>query len=83
VRDIFAGYQRYFEDALREATVDLGRPVDVAAAGEALVAYFQGALLLAKTQNDPDVIDRLAGRALGLVGLDEASTLAQEGRTDW
>jgi len=40
-----------------------GRRPNVA---QALLAYFQGALLLAKTHNDSRIIDALAGHALNL-----------------
>jgi len=43
------------------------RGVDVPNAARALLAYFQGALLLAKTHNDPTIIDVLAEQALNLV----------------
>jgi len=36
-------------------------------AARALLAYFQGALLLAKTNNDASIIDALADQALSLV----------------
>ncbi|MDQ6674219.1 MAG: TetR/AcrR family transcriptional regulator [Chloroflexota bacterium] len=68
IRQVFDGYQMYFERALRdaEATGSL-RGVDVPSAARALVAYFQGALLLAKTSNDASVIDALGDQALNLV----------------
>jgi len=45
----------------------------VAAASLALVAYFQGALLLAKTYNDAGVIERLGRQALSLAGVQPAA----------
>ena len=68
IRAIFEGYRAYFARAIVEA-VAAGSiaPLDVAAATEALLAYFQGALLLAKTCNDAEVIERLAERAVSLV----------------
>jgi TetR/AcrR family transcriptional repressor of nem operon len=68
VRLVFAGYQTYFEQALREvAASGKLRETDVPTAAQALVAYFQGALLLAKTNNDATIIDTLADHAVNLV----------------
>ena len=67
IRRVFDGYQAYFEQALREAAAGGSLPeVDVPSAARALLAYFQGALLLAKTHNDARVIDTLADHALNL-----------------
>jgi TetR/AcrR family transcriptional repressor of nem operon len=68
VRQVFAGYQAYFEQALRDAAAG-GKlhEVDVAPVAQALLAYFQGALLLAKTYNDAIIIDTLADQAINLV----------------
>jgi TetR/AcrR family transcriptional repressor of nem operon len=69
VRQVFDGYQAYFERALREAESSGNLSgVDVPNAARALVAYLQGALLLAKTHNDASIIDALADQALSLVG---------------
>ena len=68
VRQVFAGYQAYFEHALREAAADGKlRETDVPGVAQALLAYFQGALLLAKTRNDATIIDSLADHAVKLV----------------
>jgi TetR/AcrR family transcriptional repressor of nem operon len=68
VRLVFDGYLAYFERALRDAkTSGHVRDVDVPSAARALLALVQGALLLAKTNNDASVIDALADQALGLV----------------
>jgi len=67
---VFAGYQAYFEQALREAVADdctKLRETDVLGVAQALLAYFQGALLLAKTRNDATIIDALADHAVKLV----------------
>jgi TetR/AcrR family transcriptional regulator, transcriptional repressor for nem operon len=69
VRAVFEGYCGYFEGALREAAAD-----GSAASGNfheratALLAYFQGAMLLAKTYNDPNLIHSLADHARALAG---------------
>src|SRR5216683_1612763 len=68
VRQVFAGYQAYFEQALREASARGKLPeTDVPGVAQALLAYFQGALLLAKTRNDATIIDSLADHAVKLV----------------
>jgi TetR/AcrR family transcriptional repressor of nem operon len=68
VRTIFEGYRAYFARAIAAAVAEGAiAPLDVAAAAEALLAYFQGALLLAKTDNEVEVIERLAERAVSLV----------------
>ena len=67
VRKVFDGYQAYFEQALREAAASGSLPdAEVVSAARALVAFFQGALLLAKASNDATIIDALADRALSL-----------------
>ena len=67
VRKVFDGYQAYFEQALREAAASGSlRDADVASAARALVALFQGALLLAKAHNDATIINALADHALSL-----------------
>ena len=68
VRDVFAGYQAYFEAALHDAAAGGELPeTHVPAAAQALLAYFQGALLLAKTHNDATIIESLADHAINLV----------------
>ncbi len=69
MRLVFAGYQTYFEQALREAAArgDV-RESDVPGAAQALVAYLQGALLLARTHNDATTINMLADHAVKLAG---------------
>ncbi len=68
VGEIFEGYRAYFERALHEAvaTGDLA-PLDVPLASQALLAYFQGAVLLAKTYNDANLIEQLGKQALRLI----------------
>ncbi len=69
IRAIFNGYRVYFEGALADAVAGghLG-PIDVSETAQALVAYFQGALVLAKTHNDASVITHLASHARALIG---------------
>ena len=68
IAQVFDGYQAYFEQALRDlaARGNLS-DADVVSSAQALLAYFQGALLLAKTHNDATIIDDLASHALDLV----------------
>ena len=65
VDSIFGDLEAYFRDTLQLAveTDDL-RHVDVQATAEAMLAFLEGVLLLAKTRNDPEVIRRL-GPAVG------------------
>lgn len=59
---VFASIQARFEHVLNEAQAagEIGREVDVAATAQAMFAYFEGVLMLAKTANDPELIRRLA-----------------------
>jgi TetR/AcrR family transcriptional repressor of nem operon len=69
VRAIFDGYRDYFARALTDAVADRTLPpVDVQETAQALVAYFQGALVLAKTHNSAAVIAHLATHARALIG---------------
>jgi TetR/AcrR family transcriptional repressor of nem operon len=54
--------------ALEEARSrgDLRANVNLKESADALVAYFEGLVLLAKTRNDPGLIDRLGVRAIDL-----------------
>jgi TetR/AcrR family transcriptional repressor of nem operon len=69
VREILEGYRVYFKAAIDEA-VQLGviQPIDADIASQALVAYFQGALLLAKTHNDAGIIRRLGEHVRTMLG---------------
>ena len=69
VQAVFDGYRGYFERALRDAVASGSiSNEDIEGRARALLAYFQGAMLLAKTHNDPSIIDSLADHALALVG---------------
>lgn len=69
LRGVFDGYLSYFSSAIDEAraTGDAAA-ADVTEAARALLAFFEGALLLAKTDNDAGIIARLAPQALALIG---------------
>jgi len=69
VRDILEGYRVYFKVAIEEA-VQIGKipPLDIEVSSQALVAYLQGALLLAKTHNDAQMIHTLGQHARMILG---------------
>ena len=68
IRQVFDNYLSYFQQALREAAGSGAFQVDnIERAARALLALLQGALLLAKTNNDASIIDSMAEQALGLV----------------
>jgi TetR/AcrR family transcriptional repressor of nem operon len=60
--------ERLVERAIEEG--DLDRGTDVQALAQRLLAYFQGATLLAKSKNDPTVMRELRNGYLQLLGLD-------------
>ena len=63
---------RKFSEAVRDALLeakragDVPRSLDIAKATDAILAYFEGVMLLAKTRNDPSLIRRLAPLAVQL-----------------
>lgn len=60
VDDIFKEWAVYFEQALREAMAVGAIPsADPSLAAQALLAYLEGVLLLAKGRNHPELITRL------------------------
>jgi TetR/AcrR family transcriptional repressor of nem operon len=81
LRDVFAGFCAYFTTALLEAQAagEVGI-ADVNAAARGLLAFFEGALLLAKTDNDAQVIARLAPQALALIGATAQANLLRTRR---
>ncbi|MHB8575097.1 MAG: TetR/AcrR family transcriptional regulator [Dehalococcoidia bacterium] len=72
LRQVFAGYCTCFSAAIDEARaageLRIEAATDAAEAARALLAFFEGALLLAKTDNDAGIIARLAPQALALIG---------------
>lgn len=78
LQGVFAEKTRFFETAIREAMArgDISLS-DPRSAAESLVAFSSGIALLAKTQNDVGVAERLSARALAFVsrevGLESAS----------
>ncbi len=67
---IFKEAGAYLEEALRDAILAGQAPKqDVRVTAQAILAYMEGVLLLAKTKNDPEVIRQLAGNPVrNLVG---------------
>ena len=71
VKQIFGGAVTLFEQALNDAVASGDLPeIDTSTAAHALEAYLEGVLLLAKTWNDPDLVQRLAPGAaqLAMIG---------------
>lgn len=66
VESIFTDMAGYFSDALRELATTENIRLDADSAGVALVAYLEGALLVAKTNNSPALFARLAELAVPL-----------------
>jgi TetR/AcrR family transcriptional repressor of nem operon len=68
VDELLGKFSEPVRDALREAKRrgDVPRSLDVAKATDAILAYFEGVMLLAKTRNDPALIRRLAPLAVQL-----------------
>jgi len=64
-----SGIASFIATALKEAKArgEIAKRVDVDEAAEAIVAYFEGAILLAKARNDPSVLRKLGKRAISLV----------------
>jgi TetR/AcrR family transcriptional regulator, transcriptional repressor for nem operon len=68
LRATFINWASTIEDALLKAMAAGELPaLDAALAAQAIVAYFEGVLMLAKTQNDPQVVKRLAHGAAYLL----------------
>ena len=61
IQQTFVKLQKRLSEVLQAAQQqgDLAPAIDVVATGQAMLAYFEGALLLAKNQNDPEVIRHL------------------------
>lgn len=87
VAEIFARFARFFEDVLAAAVVagDIGE-IDIPGAASALVAYYEGIMLLGKTSGETQVMRDLAPAALLLAtfgtaqrATDARAALAQHG----
>jgi TetR/AcrR family transcriptional repressor of nem operon len=70
IAQILTEWSGHFERALRDAVAAGVCPeIDIPTTAQALLAYLEGVLLLAKAHNDPDVITRLSDgvRRLALI----------------
>ena len=68
VDELLCKFSEPVRDALNDAkrSGDVPRALDVRKATDAILAYFEGVMLLAKTRNDPSLIKRLAPLAVQL-----------------
>jgi len=67
VETIFRASEQPFEQALQEAVTRGDLPaIDTGVTAQAIFAYVEGILMVAKTRNDPEVIRDLGQRALQL-----------------
>jgi TetR/AcrR family transcriptional repressor of nem operon len=69
VEQFFQRWLHYFEDMLRAAQQQGAVPetLDVAVTAQALLAYFEGVMLLAKGRNDPALLLTLRAGSLALM----------------
>jgi hypothetical protein len=68
LHDLFTAWARVIERSLREAVASGALPaLDPVTTAQTVVAYFEGVMLLAKTQQTPEVITQLAHGAVALV----------------
>ena len=66
--ETFHGWTDVVEHMLRESAPEAEwSAVEIATTAQTLIAYFEGVLLLAKTRNDPQVVQQLARGAVHLV----------------
>jgi AcrR family transcriptional regulator len=78
--ETFNGWTAVIERLLREAVTHGDLPVlDVDTTAQTLIAYFEGVLLLAKMQNDPGVVKKLAQGAVHLVEAAARACLYESG----
>jgi len=78
--ETFNGWTAVIERLLREAVTHGDLPaLDVDTTAQTLIAYFEGVLLLAKMQNDPGVVKKLAQGAVYLVEAAARACLYESG----
>jgi TetR/AcrR family transcriptional repressor of nem operon len=66
--EMFTGWTDAIERVLHEAVTTGDLPaIDTAITAQTVVAYFEGVMMLAKTQNDPSVLTRLAQGVMHLI----------------
>lgn len=78
LEEVFASIQARFEQVLNEA-LEAGEigTIDIPATAQAMLAYIEGVLMIAKTVNDPDVIRRL-GPAFAHIRIPSTAGAANE-----
>jgi TetR/AcrR family transcriptional repressor of nem operon len=68
LRQTFTDWVEALDRVLHEAVTNGDIPaIDTTMTAQTIVAYFEGVVLLAKTQNDPEVVKRLAQGAVHLI----------------
>lgn len=68
VHDIFTAWAQVIERSLWEAMARGALPpLDPVTTAQTVIAYFEGVMMVAKTQNTPEVITRLAHGAVALI----------------
>ena len=68
LHDTFTAWTQAIERVLHQAVTVGDLPmIDTTTAAQTVVAYFEGAMMLAKTQNDPSVLRRLAQGVIHLI----------------
>jgi TetR/AcrR family transcriptional repressor of nem operon len=68
LQDTFTSWVEALERVLHEAVTNGDIPaIDTTTTAQTIVAYFEGVVLLAKTQNDPEIVKRLAQGAVHLI----------------
>jgi TetR/AcrR family transcriptional repressor of nem operon len=68
LHEAFTGWAEAIACVLHQAVAAGELPaLDTSSTAQTIVAYFEGVLMLAKIQNDPDVVQRLAHSAMQLV----------------
>lgn len=76
---VFTAWARVIERSLREAVASGALPaLDPVTTAQTVVAYFEGVMMLAKTQNTPEVITQLAHGAVALVEAAAGASLSAE-----
>ncbi len=74
VEDIFAGFCQYFEQALQDAKADGSLSIDdIPTRAKAILAYLEGVLLLARTQNSTEVMAQLTPTVLAVAGFEQVA----------
>jgi len=76
---MFSAWARVIERSLREAMASGALPaLDPVTTAQTVVAYFEGVMMLAKTQQTPEVLTQLARGAVALVEAAAGASLSAE-----